>query len=70
MALGPVIEPLSVIFFTILLCLMSFEVIRRIDILKPLFGVRIKKNYSNTTKNIAYGFGCLLIIPIGLEIIL
>ena len=70
MALGPVIEPLSVIFFTILLCLMSFEVIRRIDILKPLFGVRIKKNYSNTTKKIAYGFGCLLIIPIGLEIIL
>ena len=70
MALGPVIEPLSVIFFTILLCLMSFEVILRIDILKPLFGVRIKKNYSNTTKKIAYGFGCLLIIPIGLEIIL
>lgn len=69
MALGPVIEPLSVTLCTILLCLMSFEVIRRIDILKPLFGVRIKKNYSNTIKNIGYGCGCLLIIPIGLAII-
>jgi hypothetical protein len=70
MALGPIIEPLSVILFTILLCLISFEAIRRIDILKPLFGVRIKKNYSTTIRNIGYGFGCLLIIPIGLEILL
>ena len=67
--LGPIIEPLSVILCTILLCLISFEVIRRIDILKPVFGVRIKKNYSNTIKNLGYGCGCLLIIPIGLEII-
>ena len=70
MELGPIIEPLSIILCTILLCLMSFEVIRRIDILKPLFGVRIKKNYSTTIRNIGYGFGCLLIIPIGLEILL
>ena len=69
MALGPVIEPLSVIIFTILLCFICFEVIRRIDILKPLFGVRVKKNYSNTVTKIAYFCGTLLIIPIGLQII-
>ncbi len=68
-ALGPVIEPLSVIILTIILCFICFEVIRRIDILKPLFGVRVKKNYSNTVKKMAYFCGTLLIIPIGLEII-
>jgi hypothetical protein len=67
--LGPIIEPLSVIILTILLCFICFEIIRRSDILKPLFGVRIKKNYSKTVKNMGYIFGCLLIIPIGLEII-
>ncbi|MBA6257512.1 MULTISPECIES: acyltransferase family protein [unclassified Colwellia] len=67
--LGPIIEPLSVILLTILLCFICFEIIRRSDILKPLFGVRIKKNHSKTIKNMGYIFGCLLIIPIGLEII-
>jgi hypothetical protein len=67
--LGPIIEPLSVIILTVLLCFVCFEIIRRSDILKPLFGVRIKKNHSKTIKNMGYIFGCLLIIPIGLEII-
>ncbi|MBA6231127.1 MULTISPECIES: acyltransferase family protein [unclassified Colwellia] len=67
--LGPIIEPLSVILLTVLLCFICFEIIRRSDILKPLFGVRIKKNHSKTIKNMGYIFGCLLIIPIGLEII-
>ncbi|MFQ3193644.1 MAG: hypothetical protein ACI9N3_000456 [Colwellia sp.] len=67
--LGPIIEPLSVIILTVLLCFICFEIIRRSDILKPLFGVRIKKNHSKTIKNMGYIFGCLLIIPIGLEII-
>jgi hypothetical protein len=67
--LGPIIEPLSVILLTVLLCFICFEIIRRTDILKPLFGVRMKKNYSKTIKNIGYIVGCLLIIPIGVEII-
>jgi hypothetical protein len=69
MALGPVFEPIVVILLTILLCFIGFEVIRRVDILKPLFGVKIKKDYSNTLKKIGYYCGGVLIIPIGLEII-
>ncbi len=70
LSLGPIIEPISVILLTILLCFICFEVIRRVDILKPLFGVKIKKDYSNTLRKIGYGCGSLLIIPIGLEVIL
>jgi surface polysaccharide O-acyltransferase-like enzyme len=69
MALGPIIEPIAVILLTIVLCFICFETIRRIDILKPLFGVKIKKNYNNTFQKIAYGCGGLLIIPIGLEVL-
>jgi hypothetical protein len=70
LSLGSILEPISVILLTISLCFMCFEVIRRFDILKPLFGVKIKNNYSNTVKKFGYGFGSLLIIPIGLELIL
>jgi hypothetical protein len=48
--LGPIIEALSVILCTILLCFICFEIIRRTNILKPLFGVRMKKNHSKTLK--------------------
>jgi hypothetical protein len=69
LSLGPIMEPISVIVFTILLCFICFEVIRRIDILKPFFGVKIKKNHTKMIKRIGYGIGSLLIIPIGLEVI-
>jgi hypothetical protein len=69
MALGPIIEPILVILLTISLCFICFEIIRRVDILKPLFGVKINKNYNITFQKIAYCCGGLLIIPIGLELI-
>ena len=70
LSLGPIIEPIGVILLTTLLCFICFEVIRRVDILKPLFGVKIKKDYSNTVIKFGYGFGSLLIVPIGLALIL
>jgi len=69
LSLGPVMEPISIIVLTISLCFICFELIRRIDILKPLFGVKIKRNYTKMIKTIGYGCGSLLIIPIGLEVI-
>ena len=68
LSLGPIIEPICVILITILLCFICFEVIRRIDFLKPLFGVKIIRNYNNTIKRVAYCCGGLLIIPIGLAV--
>jgi hypothetical protein len=68
-SLGPIIEPISVILLTILLCFFCFEVIRRIDMLKPLFGVKIKRYYSKTVRKFGYAFGGFLIIPITLELL-
>jgi hypothetical protein len=69
MALGPVIEPAAVILLTITLCFFCFEIIRRVDILKPLFGVKIKNNYQKMFQRMAYCCGGLLIIPIGLKVL-
>ena len=69
LSLGPIMEPISVILLTIILCFICFEVIRRVDMLKPFFGVKIKKYYSNSLRKIGYAFGSLLIIPIGLEVV-
>jgi len=69
MALGPVIEPVAVILLTIALCFVCFEIIRRVDVLKPLFGVKIKNNYQKMFQRVAYCCGGLLIIPIGLKVL-
>jgi hypothetical protein len=68
LALGPIIEPLVVIALTIFLCFACFEVIRRIDLLKPLFGVKIEQPYSKNVKSLAYISGSLLIMPVGLAL--
>jgi len=69
-SLGPIFEPLIIIVLTTLLCFGCFEVIRRFDFLKPLFGVKVKKAYSLNLTKLAYILGSLAIFPIGLEILL
>jgi len=69
MALGPIMEPVAVILLTLTLCFVFFEIIRRVDLLKPLFGVKIKNDYREIFQRIAYCCGGLLIIPIGLKVL-
>jgi hypothetical protein len=69
LSLGGFFEPLIIIILTIALCFLCFEIIRRVDLLKPLFGVKIENNYGRYVKKLAYGLGSLLIIPITLELI-
>lgn len=70
LSLGPIFEPFIIIVLTTILCFGCYEVIRRIDILKPLFGVKIKQEYSKNFTKLAYISASLAMLPIGLEILL
>jgi len=40
--LGPIIEPLLLIILTFISCMLGFDIIRRVHILRPLFGLKMK----------------------------
>lgn len=40
--LGPFLEPIVLILITVVACWLGFEIIRRISVLRPLFGVKLK----------------------------
>jgi hypothetical protein len=67
--LGPVVEPILLIIFTILSCFIGYEMIRRTDVLRPFFGLKLNGNYGKTLQRIGYAAAIVLILPIGLEII-
>lgn len=69
-SLGPIIEPLLLISLTTLSCFMCFEVIRRIDILRPLFGLRMLKSYPLLMQLIGKSLALLAMLVIGLEILI
>jgi hypothetical protein len=70
LSLGPVIEPILLLTFTVSACFIGYEIIRRTNILRPFFGLKIVGCFDKKTRFIGYTFGGLLIVPIGLEIIL
>ena len=67
--LGPIIEPCLLILFTIFSCFIGFEIIRRTDILRPLFGLKVNKNYRLEIQKVGYALSSLLIFIIGWEIL-
>ncbi len=68
--LGAIIEPVSIIIITLVGCMLSFEIIRRVEILRPLFGLKLKNNYSSRVQKIGYCLHALILIPLGLEILI
>ena len=68
--LGPIIEPIMLILLTIAGCLIGFEVIRRTDILRPLFGLKVNNNYRLEIQKMGYALSSLFILIIGLEILI
>jgi len=68
--LGPIIEPLLLILLTIASCLIGFEMIRKTDILRPLFGLKVNKDYRLEIQRFGYTLSSLLIFIIGLEILI
>jgi len=74
--LGPVLEPLLIILGTIGGCLLSYEVIRRITILRPLFGLKweAKKSIAVTAVptvwyRIGNALAYVLLLPLALKLI-
>jgi hypothetical protein len=41
----------------------------RIDIIRPLLGLKIKNNYSKALKKMGYVLGMLLILPLAYQLV-
>jgi len=67
--LGPIIEPILLMILTIISCFIGFEIIRKNDILRPLFGLKTIKNYRLEIKRLGYVLSSLLTFVIGYEIL-
>ena len=68
--LGPVVEPILLIIFTVMFCLLGYELIRRTDILRPFFGLKMKGDYGKNIQRIGYITAITLICPIAAKLIL
>jgi len=67
--LGAVLEPFLLILFTTLACFIAYELIRRTDILRPFFGLKMKGSYGLPLQKMGYIVAIALILPIGWRII-
>ncbi|WP_286267883.1 acyltransferase family protein [Thalassotalea atypica] len=68
--LGPVVEPITIIFVTVVGCFLGFEAIRRTMWLRPFFGLKISSPLSVNTIRLSYLAGSILILPIAWEVLL
>ena len=68
--LGPVVESILLITLTITGCFIGYEIIRRTDVLRPLFGLKMNGGYGLIIQRIGYASATLLIATIGLQIII
>ncbi|MEO6172016.1 MAG: acyltransferase family protein [Arenimonas sp.] len=75
--LGPVFEPLIIIVATFSGCIVGYEIIRRVTLLRPLFGLKLRDGKSNTASNaptILYRFATVMayvvLLPLGLKILI
>jgi len=67
--LGPVVEPILLIIFTVSACFVGYELIRRTELLRPFFGLKMKGDYGVVIQRVGYIAAIALIIPIGWRII-
>jgi hypothetical protein len=70
LSLGATIEAILLISATIISCFFSFEIIKRINILRPCFGLPMQINNSLVSQRFAYAMATVLVLPIGLEILI
>ncbi|MGL1957320.1 MAG: acyltransferase family protein [Colwellia sp.] len=68
--LGPIIEPILLIIFTILTCFIGYELIRKTDLLRPFFGLKVNGDYGKRVQEIGYITTMILICPLGIRIIM
>jgi len=68
--LGPVLEPLMVIVLTIAGCALGFELVRRVNVLRPLFGLKAKSTTPHQLKRLGYALAMLVVTPFAMEVLI
>lgn len=68
--LGGGIESLLVILITFASCAISFEVIRRVEFLRPFFGLKLKNEMQGGWLYVGRGAAAVLVLVIGGEILI
>ena len=69
LSLGPVLEPVLLVVLTIVGCFGLFELIRRVDLLRFVFGLKMQKHYSKPLTIVGRLLSLIAMLAIGLEII-
>jgi len=67
--LGAILEPIILLLCTVASCFIGFEIIRRTEILRPFFGLKMSKTYTLPMKKLGYIAASCLILPIGWEVL-
>ncbi|AXT31902.1 acyltransferase [Pseudoalteromonas tunicata] len=67
--LGPLWEPVVIISVTFMSCWLFYEIMRRRDILCPLFGIKPRQEYSAKQRRVVSWIGLLLISPLVVELL-
>jgi len=67
--LGPAVEPILLIILTVSACFVGYELIRRTELLRPFFGLKMKGYYGVAIQRAGYITAMALIIPIAWRII-
>jgi hypothetical protein len=70
LSLGPILEPILLITVTVLLSFLGYEFIRRTDLLRPFFGLKMEGIYAKSLQQIGYIIAITLTFLIGLRITL
>ena len=68
--LSAVLEASILLLITFSTCILSVEIIKRINLLRPCFGLKMKQNNNIVYQRIAYISAVILIVPIALEILI
>ena len=69
LALGPVGEPVLVMGLTLAACGLGYELIRRTEPLRPLFGLKLTGVYSPIWRRVGYGAAAVILLPFALQIL-
>lgn len=66
--LGPIWEPILLLALTSISCFIGFEVIKRNELLRPCFGLKMTKQYHSVVQKLGYITVGLLIAPISWKV--
>ncbi|XOV78870.1 MAG: acyltransferase family protein [Aestuariibacter sp.] len=68
--LGPVAQPIVLFSGTLILCGLLYELIRRLDLLRPLFGLKMQGRYPPRLQQLGYASAAVLLSPLLITLIL